>query len=266
MAFPRLNAFSFWITALRRLAAVLQLHRRQRPVRRRQRARRRLVRLCSADRARLLAAATAPTTGRSSLLVSRLRQHRHRDQHHRHHPLHALPGHDAGPHAALRLALPGHVAAWCSSRSARSPPRRSCCCSIAISAAHFFDTQAGGSAVLWMHFFWIFGHPEVYILVLPAFAIVNEIIPVFSRKAIFGYPVDGRGNGRHRLRQPERVGASHVHRRHDLAREHLLRALHDGRSAFRPASRSSTGSPRCGAARFASRRRCCSASASCSSS
>ena len=55
--------------------------------------------------------------------------------------------------------------------------------------AHFFDTQAGGSAVLWMHFFWIFGHPEVYILVLPVFAFASEIIPVFSRKAIFGYPV-----------------------------------------------------------------------------
>ncbi|MGB6111909.1 MAG: cbb3-type cytochrome c oxidase subunit I, partial [Acidobacteriaceae bacterium] len=54
--------------------------------------------------------------------------------------------------------------------------------------AHFFDTQAGGSAVLWAHFFWIFGHPEVYILVMPAFGFVNEIIPVFSRKAIFGYP------------------------------------------------------------------------------
>ncbi|MDR3745499.1 MAG: cytochrome c oxidase subunit I [Acidobacteriaceae bacterium] len=53
--------------------------------------------------------------------------------------------------------------------------------------SHFFDTQAGGSAVLWMHFFWIFGHPEVYILILPAFAFANEIIPVFSRKAIFGY-------------------------------------------------------------------------------
>jgi cytochrome c oxidase subunit 1 len=53
--------------------------------------------------------------------------------------------------------------------------------------AHFFDVQAGGSAVLWMHFFWIFGHPEVYILVLPAFAFANEIIPVFSRKPIFGY-------------------------------------------------------------------------------
>ena len=53
--------------------------------------------------------------------------------------------------------------------------------------SHFFDAQAGGSAVLWMHFFWIFGHPEVYILVLPAFGFANEIIPVFSRKAIFGY-------------------------------------------------------------------------------
>jgi cytochrome c oxidase subunit 1 len=55
--------------------------------------------------------------------------------------------------------------------------------------SHFFDTQAGGSATLWMHFFWIFGHPEVYILIIPAFAFASEIIPVFSRKAIFGYPV-----------------------------------------------------------------------------
>src|SRR5271165_1766196 len=54
--------------------------------------------------------------------------------------------------------------------------------------AHFFDTQAGGSAVIWMHFFWIFGHPEVYVLVFPAFAIASEVIQVFSRKAIFGYP------------------------------------------------------------------------------
>src|SRR5437588_7284572 len=54
---------------------------------------------------------------------------------------------------------------------------------------HFFDTQAGGSAVIWMHFFWIFGHPEVYVLVIPAFAFVSEIVPVFSRKPIFGYSV-----------------------------------------------------------------------------
>jgi cytochrome c oxidase subunit I len=54
--------------------------------------------------------------------------------------------------------------------------------------AHFFDTQAGGSATVWMHFFWIFGHPEVYVLIFPSFGIASEVIPVFSRKAIFGYP------------------------------------------------------------------------------
>src|SRR6202453_3137265 len=54
---------------------------------------------------------------------------------------------------------------------------------------HFFDTQAGGSAVVLVPFFWVFGHPEVYILVLPAFGFASEIIPVFSRKPIFGYPV-----------------------------------------------------------------------------
>ncbi|HUN84227.1 MAG TPA: cytochrome c oxidase subunit I [Terracidiphilus sp.] len=53
---------------------------------------------------------------------------------------------------------------------------------------HFFDAQAGGAPIVWMHFFWIFGHPEVYVLILPAFGIASEVIPVFSRKAIFGYP------------------------------------------------------------------------------
>src|SRR6201991_3186433 len=43
---------------------------------------------------------------------------------------------------------------------------------------HFFDTQAGGSAVIWPHFFWIFGHPEVYILIIPAFSCVSEVVPV----------------------------------------------------------------------------------------
>jgi cytochrome c oxidase subunit 1/cytochrome c oxidase subunit I+III len=52
---------------------------------------------------------------------------------------------------------------------------------------HFFLPAHGGSAVLWQHIFWAFGHPEVYILALPAFGIVSEIIPVFSRKPIFGY-------------------------------------------------------------------------------
>ncbi|QFP75128.1 cytochrome c oxidase subunit I [Deinococcus sp. AJ005] len=47
--------------------------------------------------------------------------------------------------------------------------------------------QGGGSPVLWQHYFWLFGHPEVYIMVLPAWGIISEVIPVFSRKPIFGY-------------------------------------------------------------------------------
>jgi cytochrome c oxidase subunit 1 len=53
--------------------------------------------------------------------------------------------------------------------------------------AHFFDVQNGGSALLWQHLFWFFGHPEVYILVLPVYGMVTEIIPVFARKVLFGY-------------------------------------------------------------------------------
>ena len=52
--------------------------------------------------------------------------------------------------------------------------------------AHVFDPENGG-AMLWQHIFWFFGHPEVYVIALPFFGIISEVLPVFSRKPIFGY-------------------------------------------------------------------------------
>ncbi|HET7585675.1 MAG TPA: cytochrome c oxidase subunit I [Gemmatimonadaceae bacterium] len=53
----------------------------------------------------------------------------------------------------------------------------------------FYEIAAGADPLLWQHLFWLFGHPEVYILILPAFGLVSEVLPIFSRKPLFGYPV-----------------------------------------------------------------------------
>lgn len=54
---------------------------------------------------------------------------------------------------------------------------------------HYYRVIAGATPILWQHLFWIFGHPEVYIMILPAFGLISEVLPVFSRKPLFGYPM-----------------------------------------------------------------------------
>ena len=95
--------------------------------------------------------------------------------------------------------------------------------------SRFFDTQAGGSAVLWQHFFWIFGHPEVYILMIPGFACASEIIPVFSRKPIFGYPIMVAATVMIGFISFGCVGAPHVRGRYEPNGQHLLRHFDDAR-------------------------------------
>ncbi len=57
-----------------------------------------------------------------------------------------------------------------------------------VFGGNFFNVEQGADPLLWQHLFWIFGHPEVYLMILPAFGIVSEVIPTFARKPIFGYP------------------------------------------------------------------------------
>src|SRR5207248_3418629 len=54
---------------------------------------------------------------------------------------------------------------------------------------HFFDTSHGGDPIMWQHLFWIFGHPEVYIIILPAFGIATSIIPTFTRRRMVAFPL-----------------------------------------------------------------------------
>ena len=56
-----------------------------------------------------------------------------------------------------------------------------------VYGTNFFNSEAGGDPIFWQHIFWLFGHPEVYILILPAMGIVSEVLPTFARKPLFGY-------------------------------------------------------------------------------
>ena len=90
---------------------------------------------------------------------------------------------------------------------------------------HFFDPTQGGSALLWQHLFWFFGHPEVYIFVLPAFGVFSEVLPVFARKPIFGYKAIAAATAGIAFLGHARLGAPHVRHAERDRRARLLHAL-----------------------------------------
>ena len=100
---------------------------------------------------------------------------------------HAHARHDDVPHADLHVGHVRHVACWSCWRSPCSPRAGAAVHRPPVRRPRSSTRPTAASRILWQHLFWFFGHPEVYIVVLPFFGVVTEIFPVFARRPLFGY-------------------------------------------------------------------------------
>ncbi len=200
MAFPRLNALSFWLLAFGGIAFYASLFWEP-------------PQAGWTSYAPLSDDAYMPGGGRRRMDLPGP-PHRavvagRRDQLHGDDPQHAHARHDLAPHAAVRLGDPDLQLP-----ADRGTPALAAALLMLLTDRHFgtaFFDPSGGGDVLWQHGFWFFGHPAVYIMILPYFGIISEVLQVFSRKPIFGYKAVAAFDGGDRVPRLAGLGAPHVH-------------------------------------------------------